>query len=273
MLGVGLDGDPITGKMSIGCDASTRTSFSGGLTGQEPGLDGHNRFEGDRSLTRNDYFTHDGDNFNFNGTLFAMMTDSTGGLYNRDNLAKYEKERYDQSKAENPNFYYGPKSLLLYGAASFLYELFPSGGNEGVPDVPTISSFFGAVANSDGSYSHVPEQIPDNWYNRDSPYSLMDVGNEIMSQYLEYPVLFGGNVGADDFDALNFGKIVNGSLSGASAGDVVCLLYQLATENVPSSVGGVLTLPAEVLSFAAGKLNPVFEDGKFGCPLVIGGNN
>jgi len=53
-LGVGLDGDPVTTKLSIGCDATSRTSATG--TGAELGLDGHNKFEGDTSLTRNDYF-------------------------------------------------------------------------------------------------------------------------------------------------------------------------------------------------------------------------
>lgn len=59
VLGVGLDGDPFTEKLSIGCDATTRTSAAG--NGPELGLDGHNKFEGDTSLTRNDYFTHNGE--------------------------------------------------------------------------------------------------------------------------------------------------------------------------------------------------------------------
>lgn len=54
VLGVGLDGDVVTTKLSLGCDATTRTSLTG--TGAEPGLSGHNKFEGDTSLTRNDYF-------------------------------------------------------------------------------------------------------------------------------------------------------------------------------------------------------------------------
>nr|POE72865.1 aromatic peroxygenase [Quercus suber] len=56
VLGVGLDGDPVgTTRLSLGCDATSRTSITG--TGTELGLDGHNKFEGDTSLTRNDYFT------------------------------------------------------------------------------------------------------------------------------------------------------------------------------------------------------------------------
>lgn len=65
-LGLTLtDGDVVTEKLSIGCDATTRTSFSPVLTGNEPGLDGHNKFEADTSLTRDDFFTGDGDNFSF----------------------------------------------------------------------------------------------------------------------------------------------------------------------------------------------------------------
>ncbi len=112
------DGDPVTGKLSIGCDATSRTSISPLLTGDEPGLDGHNHFEADTSLTRNDYFLAGGDNYDFNGTLFGMMTETTGGNFDLDGLALYRYQRYQQSLAENPDFYFGPLSLLLFGAAS-----------------------------------------------------------------------------------------------------------------------------------------------------------
>lgn len=83
-----------------------------------------------------------------------MMTRTTGGNYNLQGLATYRKQRYDQPKRDNPNFFFGPLSLLLYGAASFLYELFPSGTRGYAPHLPTITSFF------------VRERIPDNWTNR-----------------------------------------------------------------------------------------------------------
>lgn len=41
VFGVGLDGDPVTEKLSIGCDATSRTTAFPGL-GPELGLDGHN---------------------------------------------------------------------------------------------------------------------------------------------------------------------------------------------------------------------------------------
>jgi unspecific peroxygenase len=80
-------------------------------------------------------------------------------------------------------------------------------------------------------------------------------------------VLFGGNVGKGNFDALgSFGPISNGKLDATSA-NVLCLLYQFATGNVPSSLSGVLELPLQVVTNAAGKLNPVFTNS--GCPLKI----
>jgi len=53
------DEDIVAEKLSIGCDATTRTSYSPLLTGSEPGLDGHNKFESDTPLTRDDYFLAD----------------------------------------------------------------------------------------------------------------------------------------------------------------------------------------------------------------------
>lgn len=64
--------------MSIGCDATSRTAALG-LLGPELGLDGHNHFEGDTSLTRNDYFLAGGDDYSFNQTLYQQMSDTCQG--------------------------------------------------------------------------------------------------------------------------------------------------------------------------------------------------
>lgn len=271
LLGLTLtDGDLVTEKLSIGCDATSRTSVSPTLTGSEPGLDGHNKFEADTSLTRDDYFLGDGDNFSFNGTLFGMMTETTGGNYDRDGLALYRAQRYNQSLADNPNFYFGPLSLLLFGASSFLYELMPSGPDY-VPDEATISSFFGAEKNSDGSYSfNNAEKIPDNWTNRVAPYTNLDVTAEIVAQYLEYPVLFGGATGDGGFDALpSFGAIQDGKISSTiSATQTACLLYQLATGEVPSYLNGLITPTVDALSFVLTKLTGT-SFASLGCPIAL----
>ena len=40
------------------------------------GLNGHNTFEGDTSLTRADYYLNDGDNFSFQGQMCACTLPS-----------------------------------------------------------------------------------------------------------------------------------------------------------------------------------------------------
>jgi hypothetical protein len=197
-----------------------------------------------------------GDNYSFNKTLFDMMTATTGGNFNREGLSLYRKQRYDQSVAENENFFFGPLSLLLFGAASFLYELMPSGTHGYAPDLATITSFF------------VDEKIPDNWTNRVSPYTNNDVTREILTMYLENPVLFGGNTAPGSFDAIDFGAIKNGTISAnINAKDTSCLLYQLVSGPIPSSLNGLVTPTVEALAFVATKLGPEFAN--LGCPIPL----
>lgn len=268
-LGLTLtDGDVVTEKLSIGCDATTRTSFNPTLTGSEPGLDGHNKFEADTSLTRDDFFTGNGDDFTFNGTLFGMMDDTCNSNFDLNGLALYRAQRYNQSLTENENFYFGPLSLLLYGAASFLYELMPNGNHGYKPDLATISSFFGAKDNGDGTWGFTAEKIPNNWVNRVSPYTNNDVTNQILEMYLLHPVLFGGNTASGSFDTISFGSIKNGKISSSiSAKDTSCLLYQLSTGSVPSSLNGVLTPTVKALAFIASKVTPSFKN--LGCPIPL----
>ena len=266
-LGLTLtDGDIVTEKLSIGCDATSRTSIAPLLTGHEPGLAGHNKFEADTSLTRNDFFLANGDDFTFNGTLFGMMEQTTGGDFNLKNLALYRYQRWHQSAAENPNFYFGPLSLLLFGAASFLYELFPSGTDGFAPNLATISSFFGAEKNSNGEWTfNNAEQLPENWTNRVTPYNNNDVTSQILEMYLLNPVLFGGNTASGHFDTINFGPIQDGKISPSiSAADTQCLLFMLATQSVPSELNGLITPTVKALAFVESKLSPQFKN--LGCP-------
>ncbi|CCG84247.1 protein of unknown function [Taphrina deformans PYCC 5710] len=285
LIAVPLDGDIITTRMSIGGEATSLTAPLGGIAnnalgGKEGGLDTHDTFEADSSLTRNDYYLANGDNHSFNGTLFGHMvktcqstSSASAPLFDRTCMSLYRSQRYDESLATNGNFYFGPKSLLLYGASSFLYELMPTAG--GQPDLNTISSFFGASPPS-GSDLTQPwtfnnkETIPPAWFPRTTPYELMAVGEEIIAQYLAYPKLFGGNVGANNFDALNLsGYFSNGKLSASTAQDAGCLLYGLLTDNLPSSLTSAITYNAASRTFVNSKLG----NGRsaFGCPNVVPG--
>ncbi|PMD19253.1 Cloroperoxidase [Hyaloscypha hepaticicola] len=262
------DGDIVTKKVSIGCDATTRTSINPLLTGSEPGLDGHNKFEGDASLTRDDYFLGKGDNFNFNGTLFGMMSDTTGGTFDLNGLGEYRYQRYVQSRQENPNFYFGPLGTFQYGAASFVYELMPSGSDNYVPTLENTASFFGAQQQSDGTWTHVPDRIPENWTNRVTPYSLLDVTAQILEMYLKHPVGFGGNVNGA-FVGLDFPPYIQGgNILAATPADFACLLYQLVTGQIPSSLNGVITPSVEALQFALTAIGGAAFTN-LGCPIPL----
>lgn len=185
-----------------------------------------------------------------------MMSATTGGLHNLENLAVYRGERWDQSVQENPNFYFGPLSLLLFGAASFLYELFPSGPNY-IPDQATMDAFF------------IREQLPNNWINRVDPYSNRKVTEQILAMYLLNPRPFGGNIGNNNFAPLDWrGIIQNGTISRDIQPQAVsCLLYQLATQSVPSTLNGIVTPTVEAISFFLTRVAPSFDN--LGCPRPL----
>ncbi|KZO92419.1 Cloroperoxidase [Calocera viscosa TUFC12733] len=275
VLGIAFDGDIITEKLSIGGDATNRTAFIGGLFGKEGGLNSHNKFEVDASLSRNDYYLADGDNYTFNTTLFAMMTETVGTTsspqdprFDLKGLGLYKGLRYQQSLNTNPKFYFGPKQLIFYGAVSFLYELFPSSTQGNTPNLGNVASFFGAVPSSTnpGTFTSQPERAPPEWHNRVKPYSLVDAIVQLNLLYLESPVLFGGNTGVGNFDAL--GTITSLITGGTytpppTPQELLCLVYQLVTDDDPDSLDHLLDLPLDVLNFAINKLDPVF--GQLGC--------
>lgn len=56
------------------------------------------------SLTRDDYFLGNGDDYSFNATLFGMMVESTGRNIGREQMALHRKKRHHQSLQDNENF-------------------------------------------------------------------------------------------------------------------------------------------------------------------------
>lgn len=137
------------------------------------------------------------------------------------------------------------------------------------PEYATISSFLGATKNADGTYSfNGMEKIPDKWTNRVAPYTNNDVTTEILAQFLEHPILFGGNTGNGGFDTISYGSIKNGKpVATPGSPETPCLLYQLMTGSVPSSLNAVITPTVTALSFALSKLNPLFKN--LGCPIPL----
>jgi hypothetical protein len=67
--------------------------------------------------------------------------------------------------------------------------------------------------------------------------------------YLKHPVGFGGNAGGA-FVGLGFPPyIIGGNLMAATPSDYACLLYQLVSGPIPSSLNGVIMPTVEALEF------------------------
>lgn len=205
------------------------------------------------------------------------MNTVTKGNFSLPQMVDFMGMRYKQSEAQNPNFYFGPKVVLLYGAASFLFRLFPSfEGDVGAPTLAIESSFFGAKKSGSTFVFDGGEQIPDEWQNRLTPLTLADVAQDFVTMYSMNPVLLGGNAGkVNDFDALGASGTgvvgVTNSKFDLNVNQILCLIYQIATEDVPSSLQTKLgPLPASVLAFAIENLNPlpVFGSKGAGCTLL-----
>ena len=203
------------------------------------------------------------------------MYKSVGGNFDLPHMVTFMGQRYKQSVAENPNFYYGPKVVLLYGAASFLFRLFPNfTGDVGPAPLHVIAGFFGVQPSGNTFVPRAGEVILDDWHNRLTPLTLADVANDFVTMYSSAPVLLGGNAGkVNDFDALGASGTgvvgVKNSLLSTKASDFICLIYQIATEDVPSSLQTKLgPLPASVAQFAAKNLNALGVFKTAGCTLL-----
>lgn len=94
-FGIVQDGDPLTETLSIGCAPS--------LADVDTGLDTHNKFEVDASLSRTDYFlSPTGDSFEMNGTLFGEMVNTCGDeAFSGECMAMYNQKRFNESLATN----------------------------------------------------------------------------------------------------------------------------------------------------------------------------
>lgn len=84
--------------------------------------------------------------------------------------------------------------------------------------------------------------------------------------YLLAPVSFGGNVGDGTFVPLDWNNLIrNGTLSpDVQPAGVACLLYEPATEDVPSALNGIVTPTVQALTFFLTKVQPALAN--LGCP-------
>ncbi|EKM77850.1 hypothetical protein AGABI1DRAFT_76879 [Agaricus bisporus var. burnettii JB137-S8] len=139
-----VDGNLITNLLSIGEKTSLTGRSSSGTTAG--GLNTHNTFEGDSSITRMDaYF---GDNHNFNEKLFQEFIEYSnkygGGKYNLSVACEFRRKRFQDSIATNPEFtIVAPRFYTAYADAVLPINLWVDGRqDDGQLDIEAARTFF-----------------------------------------------------------------------------------------------------------------------------------
>lgn len=129
-----------------------------------------------------------------------------------------------------------------------------------------MAAFWGVARTDSGTWTYRRnESIPRNWYNRPTALSLPFIADQVFTQYGLRPLPLGGNTGAPDtFVGLNYpGFVEDGVLTEASAGGILCLLYQTVAVGVPTNLLQTLAQAVPATEFLQGTLNGVL--GQFGC--------
>ncbi|KAG9028276.1 hypothetical protein FRB95_006642 [Tulasnella sp. JGI-2019a] len=197
-------------------------------------------------------------------TFYAQMKGfaaNYGGLYTIEPLKDHAEARRLDCIGRNPDCYYIPLSAVLgLGARSFPATLFSNGtyGAGGVPNEASISSFFGAQLQPDGSYTSVPERFPDNWYRRGAQYGLVHVLADILEFQTTRDFTFGANAGkVNSFVPLNI----------AAATDVAglgCIVRNAIQATLPTFT---VPLVSGLLQAVNGLLTPLLGlFDQFNCP-------
>ncbi|KAI0202921.1 Chloroperoxidase [Astrocystis sublimbata] len=241
---------------SIGGVSSKSSNILGnglGLLGKPRGLDGsHNLIESDSSATRNDlYFT--GNAHTLNTTLFErLLRYGDDGDITMDDLADYAAERFHESIATDPFFYYGPYSgtIARNAAYAFLGRFMSNNTEEhslgGHLSKEVLSSFYGVYEeNGKRVYKEGHERIPENWYRRSTDYSLNDYNIDLTNWVKKHPILLsiGGNLGeVNTFVGVNFADVTGGLLNSEAlleGNNLVCLSLTVLKTFAPNSLSTI----------------------------------
>ncbi|KAL4911775.1 hypothetical protein BDW62DRAFT_217021 [Aspergillus aurantiobrunneus] len=291
-MGTVWTGNPlsINPSFSIGARDTGVNNLLGnglGLLGEPQGLNGsHNFVESDSSNTRNDLYVT-GDASTLNTTLFqewyASFNDD--GTFTMDMMADRAALRFHQSKASNPDFYYGPVTGLFARNAGFVFPLRMFSNNsadqpEGVLTQEVARNFFGIYENEPGvlTYSSGCERIPENWYRRSTDYGLLNLNIDLLGWAAKHAELasIGGNTGTvNSFAGIDLSDLTGGVLNLTTlleGNNLLCFVFQVLKVASPNALAGIyqtLAVPLDLITKAVAMplldlACPVFEDMKLG---------
>lgn len=261
----------------------------GGLLGTPMGLDhSHNIIESDASSTRNDLY-QTGDAWTLDLAFFTELHDSTSAdALTRDDMGAHAIRRFKHSVANNPYFWNGPVTNMMMRPVGYVLpnDVLSNHTDDNPDDLLSkhvLRSFYGVTQDANtGNLSYTPghERIPENWFPRQTPYTIPDFNAAEAALLLSQPELLsvGGNTGTvDSFAGIDVGNLTGGVFSAAGlleGNNLICFALEVvkfAGPNALSSALRVLAAPIELLGEIVGPLVdlscPVFED------LTVGGTD
>ena len=154
------------------------------------GLFKHGTFEIDGSITRqDDYFGNEAtfilDRWN---NLVAMSEELDDGNFGRDLFTAERASTFNTARSTNPNFNGGAKQFAVgLAERAFVYRGLPNGTTPDLPNFQNIGPFF------------LNETFPEDWFRRATPYSLANLGPDLVDLYTGNPTPIGANEGLNNF--------------------------------------------------------------------------
>ncbi|KDQ50980.1 hypothetical protein JAAARDRAFT_544016 [Jaapia argillacea MUCL 33604] len=208
-------GNVLLDRVSLGLESPLVPPLPGNIDGTPGGLGKHGRFEGDVSMTREDFALGDNVHFQqdlYNNLLTYVANYSDGHIVSERVFQEYRFARFVDSYLRNPNltFHVG-RHGFGYGEAGFTLNFFPN-AKEGNLTVPVMTSFF----------QH--ETFPQGWFRRATRFTFDGVINAADVVETPHPVPAGAKNASGVYVP-----------DGESYTDTICGLYlNLAGENVPA---------------------------------------
>ncbi|KWU41881.1 Cloroperoxidase, partial [Rhodotorula sp. JG-1b] len=240
-IAVTYGGNLQTQTFSIGGEDDRTYSGSGigsKSVSRQFGLDAHSRCEGDSSPTRNDFYLDNGDNHSQQPDRFRRLlalAKQNSGNFDTPTLNALFGQNSQLSIQNNPKYYAnGPTLVVILAAYPIIPEFFSNGtyGAGGKATLQNIAPLMGFKINDDGTICAVPEQIPDNWYRRSTPYGIANVVANAPG------TLAAGNTLPSPLSSI---------IASGNTNEIGCQLYQLLSSQSPATLGvplvdGVSTL-------------------------------
>lgn len=197
-----------------------------------------------------------------------------------DVLERYRVQRFDQSIAENPYFFFAPFTGVAVSSAAYLF-IYRFMGNksaehpDGLLDGETLKSFF-AVTGDYPDFTVTPghERIPDNWHKRHPVdyYTLPYLTVEALAVNLRHTQFLsvGGNTGTtNSFVGVDPSDLTNGVYNAASlleGNNAFCFAMQLIPQLAPDLLLGLYKDITEALSALTAAVADATKG--LGCPQL-----